>query len=139
VLWLTRARVANRAFTDMANWEWVVGFDGNRPRWGPMDERAPVLEDDAGLMRGSAIYMPGIDRYLMVTNHTARNSGNITMWEAPEPWGPWEIFWMTLWPRTIPTPVGGLRAGSPEVDGVERTLRRLRVVPPRPWNSVESS
>jgi hypothetical protein len=25
----------------------------------------------------------------MVTNHTARNLGNIAIWEASEPWGPW--------------------------------------------------
>jgi len=91
VLWLARARAANRAFTDAANWEWVTDFRGDDPVWGDFDERIPVIEDDDGLMRGSAIFVPGLGRYLMVTNHTARNRGNVTFWEAPEPWGPWRI------------------------------------------------
>jgi len=104
VLWLSRAPADGRAFTDTANWEWVTGFDGDEPRWGDADDREPVLEDEDGLMRGSAIYVPGLDRYLMVTNHSARNQGSITFWEAPEPWGPWSIFFDDdNWPADDPS------------------------------------
>ena len=44
-----------------------------------------MLVEPDGLMRGSAIFVPGLGRYLMVQNHTARNSGNIVIWEAPKP------------------------------------------------------
>jgi hypothetical protein len=91
-LWLTRAPVAGAAFTDAANWEWVTGFtSGGAPVWGAEPDRAPVLQDPEGLMRGSAIYVPGIDRFLMVTNHTSPSSGNMAIWEAPQPWGPWSV------------------------------------------------
>jgi hypothetical protein len=103
VLWLSRARAANRAFTNRANWEWLVSRGGSSPQWGDMDDRAPVLEDSRGLMRGSAIFVPGLRRYLMVTNHTARNQGNLTMWEAPQPWGPWTKFFDAAgWPENDP-------------------------------------
>jgi hypothetical protein len=103
VVWLSRAPVANRAFTDRANWEWVIDFSGDDARWGREEDRVPVLEDGDGVMRGSAIFVPGLGRYLMVTNHTARNRGNITMWEAPRPWGPWRVFFDAEgWPSDDP-------------------------------------
>jgi hypothetical protein len=93
VTWLARAPVAGEAFMYPVNWEWVTALDGGfNPTWGAYADRVPVLEDPNGFMRGSAIYVPPFDRYVMVTNHTARNVGNIAMWEAPEPWGPWTTF-----------------------------------------------
>ncbi|UCF19740.1 MAG: hypothetical protein JSU87_17805 [Gemmatimonadota bacterium] len=92
VVWLARAPTANEAFANVANWEWVVGLDSNHnPTWGAMDGRVPVLEDPDGVMRNSALYNPGLDRFIMVTNHTERNEGNLAIWEAPEPWGPWSL------------------------------------------------
>jgi hypothetical protein len=92
LLFLSRARDANRAFTDTAQWQWLTGFDaGGAPLWGAAGERAPVFEDPDGLMRGSAIFVPGLGRFLMVTNHTARDEGYLRIWEAPQPWGPWSL------------------------------------------------
>jgi hypothetical protein len=109
VLWLTRAPVAGDAFTNTTSWEWLTGIGaGGSPSWGAEVDRAPVLEDPDGFMRGSAIYVPGLDRYLMVTNHTARNMGNIAIREAPSPWGPWSVVLKDdNWPADDPTaPVG---------------------------------
>ncbi len=89
VIWLARAPVAGEAFADTANWEWVVGFSGSDPLWGAKAGRVPVLEDPDGVMRSSALYLPGLQRYVMVTNHSARDLGNMAIFEAPQPWGPW--------------------------------------------------
>ncbi|UCF19739.1 MAG: DUF4185 domain-containing protein [Gemmatimonadota bacterium] len=93
VVWLARAPVANEAFTNLDNWEWFTGLDEGQPTWSQnSNDRRPVLEDPDGVMRNSAIYVPAFDRYVMVTNHTARNEGNMAWWEAPTPWGPWRLF-----------------------------------------------
>ncbi|MDH3458423.1 MAG: Ig-like domain-containing protein, partial [Gemmatimonadota bacterium] len=100
VTWLARAPVANEEFMYPANWEWVTGFNGTTPIWGTQANRTPVLEDPDGVMRSSALYLPAFDRYVMVTNHTARNLGNIAIWEAPEPWGPWTLVLKEFgWPQ----------------------------------------
>jgi hypothetical protein len=104
VLWLSRAPVADRVFTYATQWQWVTGFDsGGHPRWGSASNRVPVLEDADGLMRGSALYVPGLHRFLMVTNHTERNAGHIAIWEAPQPWGPWTLVMKENgWPQSDP-------------------------------------
>lgn len=53
-------------------------------------DRRPVFVDATnGVMRTSAIYNRGLGRYLLVTEHSQRAKGNIGIYEAPEPWGPW--------------------------------------------------
>ncbi|HFD80514.1 MAG TPA: DUF4185 domain-containing protein [Gammaproteobacteria bacterium] len=66
------------------------GKDG-RPLWTHrVAERKPVFSDAAnGVMRASATYNPGLDRYLLVTEHGRRARGNIGIYDAPTPWGPW--------------------------------------------------
>lgn len=96
VMWLARAPVSGEAFGDTANWEWLTGGE---PTWGNRADRVPVLTDADGFMRSSALYVPGLNRYVMVTNHTARNLGNIAFWESPQPWGPWRLVWKKQgWP-----------------------------------------
>ncbi|UCF19377.1 MAG: hypothetical protein JSU87_15850 [Gemmatimonadota bacterium] len=111
VIWLARAPAAGEAFADTANWEWVVGFSGSDPQWGAIASRVPVLEDADGVMRSSVLYLPGLQRYVMVTNHTARDLGNIAIWEAPQPWGPWTLVTKEFgWPGNDPNapPEGAL-------------------------------
>ncbi len=105
VMWLARAPAAGEAFTDRSTWEWVVDLDASHnPTWGDEASRVPVLEDPDGFMRSSAMYNPGLDRYLLVTNHTARNHGNIAIWEAPKPWGPWNVVLKESgWPGSDPS------------------------------------
>src|SRR5690606_40074440 len=37
----------------------------------------------------SVSYHPGLRRYLLCTQHTAIAEGNLGIFDAPEPWGPW--------------------------------------------------
>jgi hypothetical protein len=140
VMWLARAPVSGEAFGDTANWEWLTG-DG--PTWGAWSDRVPVLEDADGFMRSSAIYVPGLDRFVMVTNHTARNFGNIAFWDAPQPWGPWRLIWKKFgWPggeTNVVDPLFAFGSFSPKwlsADGRDCVFVWFR---PDAWNSVACS
>lgn len=85
------ARVPIGTVEDRGRYEFFGGLDaGGDPIWTEdVSARRPVFRDPNGLMRNSTVYNPGLDRYLMVVNHTARALGNIGIFDAPEPWGPW--------------------------------------------------
>jgi Concanavalin A-like lectin/glucanases superfamily/Domain of unknown function (DUF4185) len=80
-----KAQLANRSA-----YQFFSGYgSGGAPLWGSFDARLPVLTDPNGVMRISAMYNPGLNRYLLVTNHTANVSGDMAIFDAPQPWGPW--------------------------------------------------
>jgi hypothetical protein len=57
-----------------------------------------VLEDASGLMRHSALYVAPLRRYVLVTDHSLRNGGNVAIYDAPDPWGPWrEVLRESAW------------------------------------------
>jgi hypothetical protein len=138
VIWLARAPAANEAFIDLANWEWYTGAG---PTWGSIDDRAAVIQDSDGFMRNSAMYVPGLNRFVMVANHTARNQGNIVIYEAPQPWGPWSVVMKKNgWPAGETSVVSASFAFgnfSPKwlsADGRDCVFVWFR---PDSWNSVE--
>jgi hypothetical protein len=94
-------RVPKIGIGDQSQYEFFKGLDGGgNPQWGTYAERRPVFVDPNGVMRNSAIYNPGLRRYFLVTNHTQNNSGNIGIFDAPEPWGPWTtVMYESGWPR----------------------------------------
>ncbi len=93
-------RVPKTQIADQSQYQFFKGKDGGgNPLWGAYAERQPVFADPNGVMRSSAIYNSGLGRYLLVTNHTSNNSGNIAIFDAPEPWGPWTtVLYATGWP-----------------------------------------
>jgi hypothetical protein len=74
-----------RAYTFFAGPE----ADGG-PRWTPKSgERRPVWHDAAqGTHRIAVSYNPVLERYLLTTI-TIDRSGWMSLYDAPEPWGPW--------------------------------------------------
>lgn len=94
-------RVPTDSLEHQAAYRFFAGLDSaGEPTWGTHGQRVPVHRDARGLMRNSAIHNPALDRYLLVTNHTARNQGNVGIFEAPTPWGPWStVMYETGWPR----------------------------------------
>ena len=65
--------------------------DANQPQWTKdADKRQPVFEDSRGVSWVlSVTYNAGLRRYLLTTEHTKWKCGNIGIFDAPEPWGPW--------------------------------------------------
>jgi hypothetical protein len=93
-------RVPKAQIESKSQYEFFSGLDSSgNPLWGPIASRKPVFVDPEGVMRSSAIYDPGLGRYLLVTNHTQNSSGDIGIFDAPEPWGPWTtVFYVNGWP-----------------------------------------
>jgi hypothetical protein len=85
-------RVPKGHVMERARYEFFAGLNqSGAPLWTPsFAQRQTVLADAGnGIMRTSVSYNPGIQRYLLITEHTARAKGNIGIYDAVEPWGPW--------------------------------------------------
>jgi hypothetical protein len=85
------ARVPSEKILDRNAYEFYAGENGNVPVWsGDIQQRVPVFENGAGV--GWCInvsYNAGLGRYLLTTEHTETHRGNLGIFDAPEPWGPW--------------------------------------------------
>ncbi len=100
---ITLMRSTITGLTDFASYQYFAGTiaDGT-PIWtSDIEARKPVFEDaDNGVMRTSVNYNSGLGRYFLVTEHTKRSGssggGNIGIYEAPEPWGPWKTVFFEL-------------------------------------------
>lgn len=102
------ARVPLGAIEQQSRYRFFAGLDEEgAPVWSPdPSDRRPVIRDPNGLLRGSAIYVPSMDRYLVFLNHSADASGNVALFDAPDPWGPWTtVFYEFRWggPEIPPT------------------------------------
>jgi hypothetical protein len=88
---------------ERAAYEFFAGQDpsSGAPRWSDsVAERAPVLEDSNGARLPSAIYNPGLRRYFLLVGRAPRFSGNVSIFDAPEPWGPWTtVLYEDAWGR----------------------------------------
>jgi hypothetical protein len=86
-------RVPRGAIMDRTQYEFFAGLStSGAPRWvADITQRRPVFEDrDGGVgWNTSASYNAGLDRYLLITEHDVTSRGNIGVFDAPEPWGPW--------------------------------------------------
>jgi hypothetical protein len=89
---ITLMRVPRSGLGSRSQYEYFAGLDGGgSPVWtGDMNGRRPVFEDrENGVMTVSVSYNPGLGRYFLITEHTVGMRGNIGIYDAPEPWGPW--------------------------------------------------
>lgn len=88
-------RVPKVSMTEKNTYEYFTGLDvtGNALWTTDINSRAPVFEDPVnGVMRTSVSFNVGLGRYLLITQQVNRfrNSDfHIGVYEAPDPWGPW--------------------------------------------------
>jgi hypothetical protein len=78
--------------TSKSSYEYFNGLDGNGdPIWSnDINVKQPVFEDPNGVGWNLAVsYNAGLERYILTTEHTESNQGNLGIFDAPEPWGPW--------------------------------------------------
>lgn len=97
VLFLARVH-RDRIFDGRDAYEWFTGIRDGEPTWGPLAEKRPVFENPDGTgWCVSASYNPGLGRYLLATEHSASHSGVMSLFDAPQPWGPWTTvkYWTT--------------------------------------------
>jgi hypothetical protein len=85
------ARVSkDKVFAGRDAYEWFTGMTGSAPVWGSLTAKKPVFENPEGSgWCVSASYNPGLKRYLLATEHTDSHASIMSLFDAPEPWGPW--------------------------------------------------
>jgi hypothetical protein len=139
-------RVAKERLLDRDAYEFFAGTgDDGRPLWKPnVRDRQPVFTDAVnGVMLVSATYNPGLGRYLLITEHGGKAEGNIGVYEAPEPWGPWST---VLFQRVFGAP--HVQANTffwnfsnkwTSTDGLQFTLLFTGRDDNDSWNSVRGS
>ena len=84
-------RVPVNSIEEKSKYEFFSGFDPKKsPRWAPKAAaRKPVWSDPInGNHRSAVSYNPELRRYLLTTVTVSRD-GWMSLYEAPEPWGPW--------------------------------------------------
>lgn len=90
-------RVPKDQILDASAWEWVTALSGGNPRWsGDLTQSIPVLTLDRCLGAPEMVYLPAIERYLMLTwrlhgDFSPRAGTDLFLYESPEPWGPFTL------------------------------------------------
>lgn len=122
---ITLMRVPASQIQQRSSYEFYSGKDGHgNPVWQKdVNLRQPVFKDeDNGVMRTSVTYVPGLKRYILITQHISRmrtasledpeslargfaGDGHIGIYEAPSPWGPWStVLFANAWTNSIHLP-----------------------------------
>jgi hypothetical protein len=85
------ARVRKNQMLDRSAYQFYAGSIKGEPVWtDQIGERVPVFENQDGV--GWCInvsFNAGLGRYLLATEHGETHRGNLGIFDAPEPWGPW--------------------------------------------------
>src|SRR5688572_5490231 len=85
------ARVRKDKVLDRNAYSFFSGMKDGRPVWTKdIKRRKPVFENPEGIgWCINATYNAGLKRYLLTSEHTESHRGNIGIFDAPAPWGPW--------------------------------------------------
>ena len=89
---ITLMRVPVDGLMSRDRYEFFMGVDDSgTPAWTKdIQSRVPVFSDASGVgWNCSASYNPGLKRYLLMTEHVSTVNGNLGIFDAPTPWGPW--------------------------------------------------
>jgi hypothetical protein len=79
-------RVETARVLDSSAYQYLSGFDGDRPAWSAREADAiTVAGGPAGEL--SVVHRPALGRYLMT--YLDDGKGQLVLREAPQPWGPW--------------------------------------------------
>jgi hypothetical protein len=84
-------RVPKQKLMKREAYEFFSGIKGEKPDWSRnVKDKKPVFVDKNGVGTPIGIsYNPGLERYLLTTEHSKPESGMIGIFESQNPWGPW--------------------------------------------------
>lgn len=121
-------------------YEFFAGLnEAGEPMWTPdIEARVPVFQDANGVgWTVSASYNAGLERYLLITEHGQTFSGNMGIFDAPEPWGPWStVEYYTNWGDTLETFFWNFSNKWLSEDGRDFTLIYTGLGAHDSWNTV---
>mgnify|MGYP003574931116 CR=1 FL=1 len=93
------ARVPKEKIADRAAYEFLRELRNGQPRWTrDIDQRGGVFENSGKCYRSGISYNPALKRYLWCQTGPgpdARFRGGFSIYDAPEPWGPWTTVFTT--------------------------------------------
>jgi hypothetical protein len=89
---LQLARVRVEEILNYGSYEYYAGGDGGHARWSSSQADAAPVVGIHTTDQGSAMYHPGIQRYLFLTGRE--------LFHAPAPWGPWRS--LGAWVEGLP-------------------------------------
>src|SRR5262249_14759415 len=74
---------------ERTSYEFFIGSESDhKAKWtSDFAQAQPVFYDTNGVTPASVTYNPAIQRFLLTTYH--RGPGQLGVFEAPRPWGPW--------------------------------------------------
>jgi hypothetical protein len=137
------ARVPKDQMMNEDSYEFFAGLDGNgSPTWSTdPSQRKPVFEDPNGVGWTVAVsYNQGLQRYILTTEHTDSFSGNLGIFDAPEPWGPWTtVAYYNKWNNGEPTFFWNFSNKWLSADGKDFTLIYTGINDNDSWNTVRGS
>lgn len=86
------ARVRPWDLDDRSKYEWFSGR-GSSVEWtSDINKRRPAFKDKQGVgWNLSVAWVPGIERYVLMTERKKSFRGNLGIYESETPWGPWRI------------------------------------------------
>lgn len=89
--------------SNINNYEFVTALDNQgNPTWGSANNRIPIFNDANGVgWNLSVSYNFGTGRYILMTEHSKSSAGNLGIFDAPNPWGPWTtVAYYSNWRNT---------------------------------------
>ncbi len=85
-------RAPSGQLMEQSAYTFFAGLDAaGQPQWtGDIGARKPVFSDPKGVgWTASAAWLAPLGRYVLVTEHSDTMKGNLGIFDAPTPWGPW--------------------------------------------------
>lgn len=114
------ARVTPDNIQKRAAWEFYAGLDASgNPQWTPnIDSRVPVLHNarrsthgNTVISQGGVVYNKPLNRYIYTS---WSGTSTFEFYEAPKPWGPWNLFLSKdFGAQNTPTSYGGYATTIP--------------------------
>jgi hypothetical protein len=133
-------RVPKDRIMERAQYEFFAGLDSaGNPLWvKDIQARVPVFQDANGVgWNASVIYNAGLGRYLLATEHSATYNGNLGLFDAPQPWGPWTtVGYYTNWESRGSNFFWNFSSKWMSADGKDFTLVFTGTGENDAWNSV---
>jgi hypothetical protein len=136
-------RVPIDSILDKAAYQFFSGLDRNgNPIWvEDLETRQPVFENLQGVgWNVSVSYNAGLGRYLLATEHTRSFEGNLSLFDAPEPWGPWTtVAYYSNWEKAGRNFFWNFSNKWASEDGEQFTLVYTGIRTSDAWHTVRGS
>jgi len=84
-------RVPKNNIMNKGSYQFFAGLDAaGNPLWvSDINQKSRVLTHSSGTGMPAVIYYPAVGRYILMMEYGSFAKGNLAVYDAPNPWGPW--------------------------------------------------